>query len=119
MAKIKYRSGSSFRDAIEPTLLYQGNWSSGNLTVDGLSGFTMFALYFTDNATPMFAFSPTGSSDFRAIGGYAISDSVQRFYTFTSSRSGDTLTYGSGIFTNGSGSGIIVANGISYIYGIV
>lgn len=119
MSKIRYRSGSSSRDAIEPTLLYQGNWSSGNLTVDGLSGFTMFALYFTDNATPMFAFSPTGSSDFRAIGGYAISDSVQRFYTFTSSRSGDTLTYGSGIFTNSSGSGIIVANGISYIYGIV
>ena len=67
----------------------------------------------------MIAFSPSGNSDFRAFGGYAVSDTVMRRYSFTASRSGDALTYGSGIYDNSSATGIIVADGVSRIYGIV
>ena len=82
--------------------LWTGTWSTGNITVDGLSNYTFFILHtavkssHTPFGTAIFAslVLANGTVYFRGIGGYAYNSSAFTGSYFGATAVGDTLTFG-------------------------
>ena len=99
--------------------LYTGNFSSGSITVEGLSDYHIFACYCKGAATPMIAFSAPTSTYFRAFGGYINTTPNVFNYAFTATRSGNTLTYVESGNVNVLGEGITNKQALEIIVGII
>lgn len=74
----------------KPTMLWAGNWSSGSITVQGISDYYIFMVETTDDDV---AFCRIGSSLILGGGLYCLSgESGQMAYSFRAGVSGNTLT---------------------------
>ena len=83
------------------TSLWTGSWSSGDLTVDGISQYTLFIVRMDGQGTQMLV-SLYGTY-WRGDGGYAVSSSNEAHYYVSATLSGDTLTMVDCHSINGSG----------------
>lgn len=76
--------------------LWSGTWSSGDLTVDGISDYTIFLVTMDGQATLMFVtryvYPGNNIVYFRGEGGYAVSSSSETRYYLNATMVGDTLT---------------------------
>lgn len=72
------------------TSLWTGSWSSGDLTIDGISQYTLFIVRMDGQGTQMLV-SLYGTY-WRGDGGYAVSSSNEAHYYVSATLSGDTLT---------------------------
>ncbi len=80
--------------------LWTGRWSSGSITVDGLSNYSIFLVRIAEKAdhteygSCIFASIGGASRNYlRGIGGYASGTTTWTYYQLGSGRSGDTLTF--------------------------
>ena len=70
--------------------LWTGSWSSGDITVDGLSNYTLFIVKMQGQGTAMLV--TLNGTYFRGDGGYAASSTIEAHYYINATLSGDTLT---------------------------
>ncbi len=86
------------------TVLWEGTWSSGEITVAGISDYMAF-LFVGAVGSAIMTEAGAGTGVFRGIGGASVLSGSPAFVTYSASVSGNTLTYGSGYvvtFTSGS-----------------
>lgn len=103
------------------TLLWSGSWSSGTLSVPGITDYMLLRLAMDGTGYPIIAVVAPGQN-VRGFGGGALSASAANLPTFNASLSGTTLTWGfcHEITHTASGShSAATARGISGIYGII
>lgn len=76
--------------------LWTGSWSGGDLTVSGISNYTIFLVTMDGQATLMFVtryvYPGNNIVYFRGEGGYAVSSSSETRYYLNATMVGDTLT---------------------------
>lgn len=85
----------AFRSDLEPTLLWSGKWSSGNISVPGLNNYHLYAVELSGEGTRILAFREEGY--FRGIGGFVSDTATLYLLFFSSTVQGETLTFiGSG-----------------------
>ena len=82
------------------SLWSNNRWSSGSITVDGLSKYTIFLVRIAEKANHTeygsCIFASIGGANrnyFRGIGGYASNTTTWTYYQLGASRNGDTLTF--------------------------
>lgn len=108
-----------FRDTQFGKLLYKGAWSSGSITVGGLSDYTTFAARPDDTDFFLFGFSLPESGNWRLGGIYGNATPNAFAYYINASRSGNTLTMNYAGYVN-----VVVNNASVYdftvfeIYGV-
>lgn len=113
------KSAAAAKEAlgVGKSLLWEGNWGSGSITVPGFSNYRLFVVYPEDSSTPVYA--SAHSTYFRGVGGAAVSASAtpgQQFTVyFNATCNGEVLTY---IVCNYSSSPT-VTRGIRAIYGLL
>mgnify|MGYP006991638415 CR=1 FL=1 len=76
------------------TSLWKGTWSSGDLTVDGISQYTLFIVRMSGQGTQMLVsvYDDGSGIYFRGFGGYSPSSTNEVVYYLNATMSGDTLT---------------------------
>lgn len=107
--------------------LWTGTWSSGNITVDGLSNYHMFQVRISRKSDHLllgtsvlvFLSSTASNTYFRGIGAYCDSTSTYINYYLNATVSGDTLTWVACFARNGPSGGSNVAMEVSEIIGII
>lgn len=72
------------------TSLWTGSWSSGNITVDGISQYTLCIVRMDGQGTMILAMK--NGEYFRGDGGFANSSTLDSHYYLSATLSGDTLT---------------------------
>lgn len=72
-------------------VLWTGTWTTGNISVPGLSGYSLIEIQISGNDTTIIAAKK--SQSFRGIGGTAWSGATGSRYVFNATFSGDTLTW--------------------------
>lgn len=74
--------------------LWTGSWSSDDITVDGISAYSMFMVCMSGQGTRIFAMlhEVNGTYYFRGIGGFNSSSTAETTYFINATLSGDTLT---------------------------
>ena len=90
---------NAFKDEVNSFLgkvgqsLWSGSWSSGDITVSGMSDYNLFMVTMDGQGTNIIAsLGGTSRTYFRGIGGYASSSSGEMTYYLAATLSGDTLT---------------------------
>ena len=76
------------------TSLWTGAWSSGDLTIDGISQYTLFIVRMSGQGTQMLVsvYDDGSGVYFRGFGGYSPSSTNEVVYYLNAAMSGDTLT---------------------------
>ena len=76
------------------TSLWTGTWSSGDLTIDGISQYTLFIVRMSGQGTQMLVsvYDDGSGIYFRGFGGYSPSSTNEVGYYLNATMSGDTLT---------------------------
>lgn len=76
------------------TSLWTGSWSSGDLTIDGISQYTLFIVRMSGQGTQMLVsvYDDGSGVYFRGFGGYSPSSTNEVVYYLNATMSGDTLT---------------------------
>jgi hypothetical protein len=76
------------------TSLWTGSWSSGNITVDGISQYHLFIVRMSEQGTQMLVsvYDDGSGIYFRGFGGYSPSSTNEVGYYLNATMSGDTLT---------------------------
>lgn len=75
-------------------ILWDGSWSSGDITVPNVRSYTMFLIYMANRVSVIPAFyNATDSTEYiSGIGGRATSASAEYQYSFECTMDGNTLT---------------------------
>lgn len=105
--------------------LWSGIWSSGDITVDGLSNYNLFQIrigrksdHYTYRTSILATIGGVDRDSINGDGGLATSSSAYARYYFAASRSGDTLSF-TACFARASGSSSNVAAEVHEIIGII
>lgn len=96
------------------TVLWEGTWSSGEITVAGISDYMAF-LFVGAVGSAIMTETGTGNGIFRGIGGASALSGVPAFVTYSVSVSGNTITYGNGFIVSFNSGSFITQDG----YGIL
>ena len=99
--------------------LWSGSWSSGNITVDGISQYHLFIVRMSGQGTQMLVsvYDDGSSIYFRGFGGYSPSSTNEIGYYLNATMSGDTLTMVDCHSINASGTRI--AHTVCEIIGVI
>lgn len=81
--------------------LWSGSWASDDITVDGISNYSLFIVRMSGQGTQIHA--GLNGSYFRGVGGYSASSTNELMYYITATLSGDTLTLADCHSINASG----------------
>ena len=98
--------------------LWTGNWNNGDITVNELSNYSLFAVSLSDESAICLVYSPPNSSTF--IGGTFDINTTPNVFALAcrALRSGNTLTYRNAGYINVAGTSII-SRSITKIVGII
>lgn len=99
--------------------LWSGSWSSGNITVDGISQYHLFIIRMSGQGTQILVsvYDDGSSIYFRGFGGYSTSSTNEVGYYLNATMSGDTLTMVDCHSINASGTRI--AHTVCEIIGVI